>query len=113
MPAEARAWIKALITPERSAATVKRTWLNAANTVFRWALDHKHVGRNPFADVKVAVPKKKQLRETRAFYADEARIILSAAYRNIHGARSMPALGAVALCLHWRTPSCDDTTARR
>ena len=50
------------------------------------------------------MPKKKQLRETRAFYADEARIILSAAYRNIHGARSMPALGAVALCLHWRTP---------
>jgi integrase len=78
MPEEASAWVKGLISPERSAATVKRTWLNVANTVFRWALEHKHLPRNPFADVKVAVPKKKQLRETRAFHADEARTILTA-----------------------------------
>ena len=78
MPEEASAWVRALIRPERSAATVKRTWLKAANTVFRWALEHKHIGRNPFAGVKVAVPKKQQLRETRAFHADEARTILTA-----------------------------------
>jgi integrase len=53
--------------------------LNAANTVFRWALDQKRVSRNPFEGIKVAVPKKKKLRETRVFRADEARIILSAA----------------------------------
>jgi integrase len=79
MPEEARAWVKALITSQRSAATVKKTWLNAANTVFQWALDQKHVSRNAFEGIKVAVPKKKKLRETRAFHADEARIILSAA----------------------------------
>jgi integrase len=78
MPEEASAWVKALITPERSRATVKRTWLNAANTVFRWALEHKHVSRNPFAGIKVTVPKKRRLRETRAFHADEARTILKA-----------------------------------
>jgi hypothetical protein len=31
----------------RSAGTVKKTWLNASNTVFRWALEQKHVSRNP------------------------------------------------------------------
>jgi integrase len=79
MPEEASEWVKALISPERSAATVKRTWLNAANTVFRWAFDHEYVGRNAFAGIKVTVPKKKRLRETRAFHADEARTILKAA----------------------------------
>jgi hypothetical protein len=63
MPEEADAWVKSLITPERSASTVKKTWLNAATTVFRWALEHKHIPRNPFAGVKVTVPKKKKLRE--------------------------------------------------
>ena len=78
MPEEASGWVRGLITRERSAATVKRTWLNAANTVFRWALDHQHVGRNPFAHIKVTVPKKRQLRETRAFHPDEASTILTA-----------------------------------
>jgi integrase len=87
MPEEADAWTKSLITPKRSAATVKKTWLNAANTVFRWALEHKHVPRNPFAEVKVTVPKKKKLRETRAFRPQEARIILQAA-SNIIDTRS-------------------------
>jgi hypothetical protein len=58
MPEEASEWVKGLVTRERSAATVKRTWLNAANTVFRWALDHKHIWRNPFAGIKVTVPRK-------------------------------------------------------
>jgi hypothetical protein len=59
MPEEADAWVKGLINPKRSAGVVKRTWLNAANTVFRWALEHKHVERNPFAGIKVTVPKKR------------------------------------------------------
>jgi integrase len=79
MPEEADAWIKSLITPERSASTVKKTWLNAANTVFRWAVEHKHVPRNPFVGVKVTVPKKKKLRQTRAFRPQEWRTILEAA----------------------------------
>ena len=71
-------WVKGLITPERSAATVKRTWLNASKTMFQWALEQKHISRNPFAGIKVTVPKRKQLRETRAFHADEASTILIA-----------------------------------
>ena len=72
------AWVKGLITPVRSAATVKRTWLNAPNTVFRWALGQKLIRRNPFADIEVTVPKKKRLRDTPAFHADEAATILTA-----------------------------------
>ncbi len=64
-PEETTAWIRGLITAERSAATVKKTWLNAANTVFRWALEHKLVARNPFAGVKVTVPKKKKITRAR------------------------------------------------
>jgi hypothetical protein len=76
-PEEAAAWIKGLVSPKRSAGTVKKTWLNAANTVFRWALEHKLIASNPFADVKVTVPRKKKLRE-RAFLQEEARTILRA-----------------------------------
>jgi hypothetical protein len=71
-PEEAAAWIKGLVSPKRSAGTVKKTWLNAANTVFRWALEHKLIASNPFADVKVTVPRKKKLR-ARAFLQEEAR----------------------------------------
>jgi integrase len=79
LPEEAEAWIRSLIGPGRSEATVKKTWLTAANRVFRWALEHNHVPRNPFAAVKVTVPKKAKLRETRAFRPPEARMILQAA----------------------------------
>jgi integrase len=77
-PEEADAWVQGLITPERSAATVKKTWLNAPNTVFRWGVRHKHIPRNPFAEVQVTVPKKKKLRE-RSFRPHEIRTILQAA----------------------------------
>jgi integrase len=106
MPEEGRAWVKSLVTSDRSAATVKRTWLNAANTVFRWALDHKLIWRNPFADVKVEVPKRKQLRETRAFHAEEARIILTAACA-IRDART-----AHEACKRWVPWLCAYTGAR-
>jgi integrase len=81
MSEEAGAWVKGLITPERSAATVKKTWLNASKTVFQWALEQKHISRNPFIGIKVTVPKRKQLRETRAFHADEASTILIASVK--------------------------------
>jgi integrase len=58
---------------------VKKTWLNAAKTVLRWAVEHKLVPRNVFADVRVTVPKKKKLREGPALTATEARTILRAA----------------------------------
>jgi hypothetical protein len=40
-PDEARDWIRGLITNQRSAHTVKKTYLNACKTVFGWALEHK------------------------------------------------------------------------
>ena len=80
-PDEARDWIRRLITNERSAHTVKKTYLNACKTVFGWALEHKLVSRNPFADVKVTVAKRKQLRETQAFRPAEWRVVLAASLK--------------------------------
>jgi integrase len=77
-PEEATAWIQSLVTAKRSARVVKKTWLNAATTIYRWATAHKHVSRNPFADVKVTVPKKRSVRDTPAFYTSEWRTILKA-----------------------------------
>jgi integrase len=75
---EARQWIANLITDERSAATVDKNWLTASKTVFGWAARHKHISRNPFANVPLTIPKKAKLRE-KAFRADEYRAILKAA----------------------------------
>lgn len=73
---EAADWINGLISSERSARTVKKKWLNASNTIFRWAVEHKHVSHNPFANVKVTVPKQRRHRETKAFRSDEQKLIL-------------------------------------
>ncbi|MGH6770670.1 MAG: hypothetical protein ACRECO_16800 [Xanthobacteraceae bacterium] len=78
-PDEAAEWIQGRITKERSAHTVKKTWLNASKTIFGWGVEHKHITRNPFADVKVTVPKKRKHRETKAFRDDEQKTILGAA----------------------------------
>ena len=59
-PEEAQRWITGLISPSRRAGTVNNTWLNASHTVFGWAAKHKHIPRNPFADVNVTVPKRDQ-----------------------------------------------------
>jgi len=75
---EAQAWITGLVSKERSAATVRTNWLRASKTVFGWAMEHKLIPRNPFADVKITVPKKVKLRETQAFLPDERRTILRA-----------------------------------
>jgi integrase len=76
-PDEARDWIKSLIGG-RSAGTVSRNWLAASKTVFSWAVEQKKLARNPFAEVKVKVPKKQRLRDTQAFLTDEWRTILRA-----------------------------------
>jgi integrase len=76
---DARAWKDRLITKERSAKTVSDIWLVAARTVFGWALKERLIPANPFVGVTVKVPRKKRLRETDAFTADEARTILKAA----------------------------------
>lgn len=77
---DARAWKDTLVTPKRSAGTVDAIWLSAANTVFSWALQQKHVRANPFATVKIDVPKAVVLREEgKSFKPEEAQVILRAA----------------------------------
>jgi hypothetical protein len=52
-----RSWITSLITDERSAYTVREVWLSASRRVFSWAAQHKHISKNPFAEVRVDVPR--------------------------------------------------------
>ncbi|UFS76032.1 tyrosine-type recombinase/integrase [Tardiphaga sp. 37S4] len=76
--AEARTWIKGLVTPDRAPTTVREVWLAASRSVFGWALNHKHVHHNPFTGIKVDVPKRSRSRETKAFEPSEVRLILQA-----------------------------------
>ncbi|WP_338830692.1 tyrosine-type recombinase/integrase [Bradyrhizobium sp. 27S5] len=75
----ARAWVRGLVTEERSAITVREVWLSSSRRVFSWGAEHKHIKRNPFAEVKIDVPRKARSRETKAFTEQEARTILRAA----------------------------------
>jgi integrase len=81
MPEEAEAWLLGLVTPERSAQTVKNTWYKAVNTIYRWAMKQKHVFRNPFegAAEVLTLTKRQKLRETQAFLPEERTKVLSAA----------------------------------
>jgi len=73
------AWIIGLVSEKRSAITVREVWLSASRRVFSWALQHKRISKNPFAEVKVDVPRKIQRRETGpAFSPHEMRTILKA-----------------------------------
>jgi integrase len=76
---EVRDWLEKLISPTRTAVTVSDVWLIAARTVFAWALQQKKIQTNPFAKVKITVPKKTLIRETKAFRPEEIQTILSAA----------------------------------
>jgi integrase len=76
-PDEAQDWTKSL-TDKRSASTVRTNWITASKTIFGWAVEHKRIPHNPFAQVKITVPKKHRLRETQAFLQDEWRTILRA-----------------------------------
>jgi hypothetical protein len=71
----ARSWIVGLVAENRSAQTVREVWLSASRSVFSWAARHKHIGKNPFADVKVDVPKRSRSRETKAFRSEEVLMI--------------------------------------
>ena len=100
---DARAWKDTLVTPTRSAVTVGVVWLPAAKTVFSWALTHKHTSINPFATIKVDVPKVVVLREEgKAFRPEEARAILQAALAvsNTRDAFSRAQRWAMWLCAY-------------
>ena len=93
---EAQDWISSL-TGKRSASTVRKNWITASKTVFGWALEHKRISRNPFAQVKITVPKKHRLRETQAFLPDEWRIILRASLAITNWTRQTMRRGAGCL----------------
>ena len=75
--AEAQEWLDKLVTPERSAFTVRNTWLRATKTVYAWGTRRK-LTNNPFAEVVVDVPRRKQHRP-KWFYETEQATILKAA----------------------------------
>ncbi len=77
--ADARAWARKLVTPKRTAATVKVVWVSAARRVFSWAEKQKHIRKSPFIHISVDVPRKPRNRETQAFKPAEVRLILKAA----------------------------------
>jgi integrase len=75
---EAQDWLDNLLTEERSAFTVRNTWLRSAKTVYAWAAKRKLLTTNPFADAVVDVPRRKQHRP-KWFYEHERAKILNAA----------------------------------
>src|SRR6202795_4998870 len=109
----ARAWVSGLVSETRSAETVREVWLAASRSVFGWAARHKHIGKNPFADVKVDLPRRSRSRETKAFKAEEIRLILraSTAYKRPRTARERARRWVMwlcaYLCLEVRCLGCD------
>ena len=67
-----------LVTKERSASTVRNTWLKATNAVYGWGQKAKKVGRNPFAEIFITVPRSRRYRP-KYFYEQERTTILNAA----------------------------------
>ena len=74
---EAQEWLDKLVTADRSAFTVRNTFLRAAKTVYAWGKRRK-LTSNPFVDAVVDVPRRKQHRP-KYFYEHEYRMILKAA----------------------------------
>ena len=74
----ARAWMDGLISKGRSANNIGKVWRTALKTVFAWGLRQGLVSTNVFKEITITVPKKTQERETKAFTAAEAQLILRA-----------------------------------
>jgi hypothetical protein len=87
---DVQTWVEGLVTAKRRAGTVMDIWLNAANTVFGWAVHTKKLGTNPFDGVKIAVPRKASVRE-KSFRPEEMALILNAASAFIDTNRSFDA----------------------
>jgi integrase len=76
---EVREWLRGLVNAERSAGTVRGVWKTAGTTVFGWAAAQHLIPNNPFANIRIKVPRTTTVRETKAFTAEEVKIILKAA----------------------------------
>jgi integrase len=77
-PEEAHDWAQGLVTTERTARTVKDVWVVAAKRVFSFAVDNRLLASNPFAKIKITVPRQSRTRDGKEFTPGEARTILSA-----------------------------------
>ncbi len=110
----ARSWVAGLVSEKRSARTVREVWLAASRSVFSWAARHKHTRKNPFADVKVDVPRQARDRETKAFKPDEVLVILRAAleYEQPRTARERARRWAMWLCAYSGARSGEITQLR-
>jgi integrase len=110
----ARSWITGLITENRSAQTVREVWLAASRSVFSWAALHKHIHRNPFAEIRVDVPRQARNRETKAFKPEEVLIILRAAsaHNRPRTARERARRWAMWLCAYSGARSGEITQLR-
>ncbi len=75
----AKEWMNSLIDEKRTAHTIATVWRTALKTVFTWGVGEKLIKSNPFKEVRISVPRKVTERETKAFTAQEAQVILSAA----------------------------------
>ena len=73
---EAQEWLDGLTTEDRSAHVVNDVWMNAAKTVFQWAVSRRRLAGNPFAGATVALPKRPPKLREREFHEDEWRAIL-------------------------------------
>ena len=74
----ARVWLNGRVNETRSAHTVATVWRTALKTVFAWGVTEELLKSNPFAKIRISVPRKNFERETKAFTEEEAKIILSA-----------------------------------
>ena len=74
---EAQVWLDKQVTEDRSAFTVRNTWLKATKTVFGWG-NRRKLTTNPFAEAVVDVPRRKRYRP-KSFYGHESATILKAA----------------------------------
>jgi integrase len=79
LPEQMQHWANGLINSDRTAGTVAEVWINAARSVFAWAVGEKLISQNPFTGWRVTVPRKIRTRETKAFTNDEINKILSGA----------------------------------
>jgi hypothetical protein len=62
LPEQMQHWANGLINPDRTAGTVAEVWVNAARSVFAWAVGEKLISRNPFTGWRVTVPKNQNAR---------------------------------------------------
>jgi hypothetical protein len=75
----AKGWMNSLIDEKRTAHTIATVWRTALKTVFAWGVGERLIKSNPFKEVRISVPRKVTERETKAFTAQEAQVILRAA----------------------------------